>query len=377
MAISPAAPLAGAPLSRRLADTHSSPVRELLEIAMRPDVSRSPAACRRRTRSTSRARRGVRRGHVRAGARPRAAVLDEPRATSRYASGWRRSCPRAGCPSTADELLITTGSQQALGLVATALLDRATRPRRGPHVPGGAAGVPARRLSARSRSRATSDGPPGGADRDAAPKGAKVAYLIPTFQNPTGRTIGRRAPRGARQGRRRRRRCGWSRTTRTARSGWRASTSTCSPAVRRAGPHGRRPDALEGALARPADRTAGAAALHGPLAVAKQAADLHTSTVAQMAAAAWLETHDRARHIAGLAAHYRPRRDALLERPARSTCRPARCLTGARGRPALGRRCPTATTRRRSWPRAIERGVAFVPGLLLLRGRAVCARRCG
>ena len=38
MAISPPAPLAGAPLSDRLADTHSSPVRELLQIAMQPHI---------------------------------------------------------------------------------------------------------------------------------------------------------------------------------------------------------------------------------------------------------------------------------------------------------------------------------------------------
>ena len=38
MAISPPAPRAGAPLSRRLADTQSSPVRELLEIAMQPHI---------------------------------------------------------------------------------------------------------------------------------------------------------------------------------------------------------------------------------------------------------------------------------------------------------------------------------------------------
>ena len=66
------------------------------------------------------------------------------------------------------------------------------------------------------------------------------------------------------------------------------------------------------------------AALRGPLAVAKQAADLHTSTVAQLAAERWLATHDLGEHIAGLAAHYRPRRDALLDRAAASTCRRAR-----------------------------------------------------
>src|SRR3954469_12213396 len=38
MAISPPTPRAGAPLSRRLNETQSSPVRELLQIAMRPEV---------------------------------------------------------------------------------------------------------------------------------------------------------------------------------------------------------------------------------------------------------------------------------------------------------------------------------------------------
>ena len=60
------------------------------------------------------------------------------------------------------------------------------------------------------------------------------------------------------------------------------------------------------------------AALRGPLAVAKQAADLHTSTVAQLAAERWLAEHDLGEHIAWLAAHYRPRRDALLAGAARA-----------------------------------------------------------
>ena len=84
MAISPPAPLAGAPLSRRLADTQSSPVRELLEIAMRPEIislaGGLPGAGHVRR---ARPARGVRRGAERAGRDPRAAVLDAPRATRR------------------------------------------------------------------------------------------------------------------------------------------------------------------------------------------------------------------------------------------------------------------------------------------------------
>ena len=53
-------------------------------------------------------------------------------------------------------------------------------------------------------------------------------------------------------------------------------------------------------------------ALRRPLMIAKQAADLHSSTVDQAAAARWLETVDLDAHVAGLRAAYCARRDALL-----------------------------------------------------------------
>ena len=43
--------------------------------------------------------------------------------TRPYGRTWPRSCPRAACPVEADDLLITTGSQQALGLIAMTLLN--------------------------------------------------------------------------------------------------------------------------------------------------------------------------------------------------------------------------------------------------------------
>ena len=46
-----------------------------------------------------------------------------PRATRRLRSRLAAFMSRAACPSKRDELLITTGSQQALGLVAAALLN--------------------------------------------------------------------------------------------------------------------------------------------------------------------------------------------------------------------------------------------------------------
>ena len=53
-------------------------------------------------------------------------------------------------------------------------------------------------------------------------------------------------------------------------------------------------------------------ALLGPLVVAKQAADLHTSTVDQHAARICLQTGDLDEHIERICAEYRRRRDALL-----------------------------------------------------------------
>jgi DNA-binding transcriptional MocR family regulator len=103
------------------------------------------------------------------------------------------------------------------------------------------------------------------------------------------------------------------------------------------------------------------AALKGPLAVAKQAADLHTSTVAQLAAERWLARNDLSTHIASLAAHYRPRRDALLSAleehlPAGST------TTRPEGGLFIWVRLPAGFDAEAILPRAIANGVAFVPG---------------
>ena len=54
------------------------------------------------------------------------------------------------------------------------------------------------------------------------------------------------------------------------------------------------------------------AAILGPLTIAKQAADLHASTVDQLAARTSLQAADLDLHIANLCREYRRRRDALL-----------------------------------------------------------------
>jgi 2-aminoadipate transaminase len=99
------------------------------------------------------------------------------------------------------------------------------------------------------------------------------------------------------------------------------------------------------------------------LAVAKQAADLHTSTIDQAAVAEYLATVDLDVHIAGLRSAYRDRRDAMLAAlpdalPAGSTwSRPdGGMFVWARvaGRPGFDTAPLLA--------RALEHDVAFVPG---------------
>ena len=124
MAISPPAPLAGAPLSNRLADTHSSPVRELLQIAMRPEViSLAGGLPAPQTFDVDGLRASLRRGPRRARTRSARCSTRAPRATRSYAGTWRAFMSTRGLPVEADDLLITTGSQQALGLIAMRLLN--------------------------------------------------------------------------------------------------------------------------------------------------------------------------------------------------------------------------------------------------------------
>jgi 2-aminoadipate transaminase len=109
------------------------------------------------------------------------------------------------------------------------------------------------------------------------------------------------------------------------------------------------------------------AAVRHALVVAKQAADLHSSTVDQAAAARWLETVDLDARVAGLRVAYGARRDALLA--------------------GLGEALPTGSTHNHPdggmfvWARlpdgwdaealladALRRDVAFVPGFPFFAG---------
>jgi DNA-binding transcriptional MocR family regulator len=95
--------------------------------------------------------------------------------------------------------------------------------------------------------------------------------------------------------------------------------------------------------------------------VAKQAADLHTSTVDQAAAARYLADNDLDAHLERVRAAYRARRDALL------AGLPAALPAGSSwNRPQGGMfvwvRLPEGRDATALLRTAIEHGVAYVPG---------------
>ena len=123
MAISPLPPLAGAPLSNRLADTHSSPVRELLQIAMRPEViSLAGGLPAPQTFDVDGLRAAF--DEVLAGPQAiRALQYSSTEGDPTLRAHLAAFMSTRGLPVEADDLLITTGSQQALGLIAMTLLN--------------------------------------------------------------------------------------------------------------------------------------------------------------------------------------------------------------------------------------------------------------
>jgi DNA-binding transcriptional MocR family regulator len=199
----------------------------------------------------------------------------------------------------------------------------------------------------------------------AARHGARLLYTIPTFQNPTGRTL----PRERREA-----------LVGHARAGgfWLLEDDPYGE-LRYGGEPLPPLAALDdrvlslstlSKIAAPGLRIGWVRApepLRRPLTIAKQAADLHSSTVDQAAAARWLEAIDLDARVAELRAAYGPRRDALLAGladalPAGST----------HNRPDGGMfvwaRLPGVWDAAELLERALAHDVAFVPGFPFFAG---------
>jgi 2-aminoadipate transaminase len=357
-----ARPAAPAP-AQRLRDVASSPVRDLLALIDRPGVvsfaGGLPApelfdvdglrAAFDRVLSGPNARRHLQYAPTEGNTDLRSLVA--ARMTTR------------GLPTEAGDLLVTTGSQQALTLIAAALLD-----------PGAVVAVeePTYLAALQCFQLAgarivTVPGDEHGVDPDAlagvlATERPRLLYLVPTFANPTGRTL-----------------------TRDRRAAVAALAAEHGVWVVEDDPYGElryrgepvpalaaEPDAADRVLhlgsfskvAAPGLRLGWVrtpASLRAPLTVAKQAADLHTSTIDQAAAAAYLADTDLDAHVRRLRDAYRERRDAMMAAmpgtaPAGST------WTDPDGGMFTWLRLPDGTDAASLLPRALAADVAFVPG---------------
>jgi DNA-binding transcriptional MocR family regulator len=101
--------------------------------------------------------------------------------------------------------------------------------------------------------------------------------------------------------------------------------------------------------------------IHEKYAVVKQGADLHTSTLAQHEILAYLERFDLDASIARICEVYRSRRDAML-RALESEFPSWVSWTRPRGGLFLWATLPEGVSAREALVRALERDVAFVPG---------------
>jgi DNA-binding transcriptional MocR family regulator len=265
-----------------------------------------------------------------------------------------------GLPTGPDDLLITTGSQQALTLVATALLR-----------PGSVVAVEEPTYLAALQCFRFADARivPVASDEEGMVPAAlaevlrvskpALVYLVPTFANPTGRTL--------------------SASRRKAIVALAAEHDTW---VVEDDPYGELRYRGEPVppLALGADRVLylgslskiGApglrlgwlrapASLMPTVVIAKQAADLHTSTVDQAAAAAYLAVTDLDAHVRMLCREYRARRDAMIAAlpatfPAGTT------WTDPDGGMFVWVRLPDGIDAATLLPAALAENVAFVPG---------------
>ncbi|WP_369199835.1 PLP-dependent aminotransferase family protein [Streptomyces sp. PU-14G] len=302
------------PLAARAASVGSSPVREILALTERPEVISFAGGLPAPELFDA---DGIRAAYDRV-------LTEEPQRVLQYSTTEGDPALRAavagrlagrGLPTDPGALLVTTGSQQALTLLATALLE-----------PGdtvlvedptylaalqcfgfaGARVVPV---------RSDEDGVDPEALAEAVERDRpKLLYLVPTFQNPTGRTL----PLARRQ----------AVAEIAARNGLWLVEDDPYGELRFAG----EPVPWLASLPRAADRTVllgsfskvmapgvrlgwlrAPAALRRACVVAKQSLDLHCSTVDQAAAARYLADSDLDAHLARVREAYRQRRDALVD----------------------------------------------------------------
>ncbi len=274
-----------------------------------------------------------------------------------------------GLDTHAEDLLITSGSQQALSLVAAVLLEPGDRVL--VEEPSYLAALQCFALARAVAVPVPCDDEgldPDALDELVAEHRPKLLYTVPTFHNPTGRTLPlarRRALAAAAK-----RRGLW--LVEDDPYGELRYDGDALPALASLPEAPPRTLALStlSKIAAPGLRLGWVRApqtLLRPLTIAKQAADLHSSTVDQAAAARWLATTDIDAHIDRLRAAYRPRRDTLLDGLA-AALPPGSTHNRPEGGMFVWARLPDGWDASALLPRALERDVAYVPGAPFFSG---------
>ncbi|MDI3408837.1 aminotransferase-like domain-containing protein [Streptomyces cavernicola] len=358
----PAATAPVPPLAARATAVGGSPVRDILAVTARPEVINFAGGLPAPGLFD---REGI--------AAAYRAVLDEvPERALQYSTTEGEPTLRAalaarttvrGLATEADGLVVTTGSQQALSLLATALIE-----------PGDTVLVEnpcylaALQVFAFAGARIVpvpcdaSGIDPEALDELVARERPKLLYTVPTFQNPTGRTLP--ADRRAAVAEVAARRGLWlieddpygELRFEGERVPWLASYPGAEDRTALLGSFSKvlAPGLRLGWLRAPA-------ALRRACAVAKQAADLHTPTVNQLATARYLADSDLDAHVARVAAVYGERRDAMLAGLADALPEGSRW-----GRPEGGMflwvRLPEGYDATALLPAVVEHDVAYVPG---------------
>jgi 2-aminoadipate transaminase len=355
------------PLAARLRDVASSPVREILALTARPGVISFAGGLPAPELFDA---AGLREAYA-------AALSDEAAGRSlQYSTTEGDPELRAaiaarltarGLPTGPDELLVTSGSQQALTLAAAALIDPGDRVL--VEEPSYLAALQAFQLAGAEVVPVACDDDgldPEAVAAAAAEHGGRVLYTIPTFHNPTGRTLPlerRRALAAVAE------RCGlWlieDDPYGELRYGGSALPSLATMAEDRT-------LALStlSKVAAPGLRIGwvrAPASLRSALVVAKQAADLHSSTVDQAAAARWLAAVDLDAHLAMLRGEYGRRRDALLSGLA-DALPPGSTHNHPDGGMFVWARLPDGWDAEPLLARALRHDVAFVPGYPFFAG---------
>ncbi|WP_225835172.1 PLP-dependent aminotransferase family protein [Streptomyces sp. NK08204] len=266
-----------------------------------------------------------------------------------------------GLPTASDDILITTGSQQALSLLATALLE-----------PGDTVLVEnpcylaALQVFGLAGARVVAvPGDEDGADPQALAElvrreSPKLLYLVPTFQNPTGRTMPAQrreavAAVAARHGL-------WiieddpygELRYDGERVPWIAAHPGAEDRAVLLGSFSKvmAPGLRLGWLRAPAE-------LRRACALVKQAADLHTPTLNQLAAARYLDVLDT--HVERVRAVYGERRDAMLA-GLPDALPEGSVWTRPEGGMFLWARLPEPYDTTALLPQVVKQNVAYVPG---------------